>query len=109
MKKWLFILMVFFLVFLVSCQKELIDVVPPTILGVKDLTYTIGRPEPNYLNGITARDNVDGDITHLIEVDISEVDLTSPGIYAIVYLVSDLSNNQSKEEAVIIVLGSRTP
>lgn len=109
MKKWFFITLGIFIVLLVSCQKEIQDVVPPTILGVKDLTYIIGKPEPNYLAGITAKDNMDGDITYLIEVDTSEVDLTKAGIYAITYLVSDLSNNQSKEDCVIIVLATHTP
>lgn len=109
MKKLGFIILITLLFFLVACQSEPKDVVPPSIIGAKDFTYTIGKTKPDFLEDVTASDNLDGDITHLIEVDTSEVDFTSPGIYNITYTVSDLSHNTSKEEVIIIVLEAFKP
>ncbi|MDY0339339.1 MAG: DUF5011 domain-containing protein [Acholeplasmataceae bacterium] len=109
MKKMGLLILVTLMFFLVACQSEPEDVVPPSIIGAKDFTYTIGKTKPDFLEGVTANDNIDGDITYLIEADTSEVDFTSPGIYNITYTVSDLSNNTSKEEVIIIVLEAFKP
>lgn len=97
------LLVVVSLVFLIACQKEP-DIVPPHITGVKDITYFIGRNEPNYLDGVIATDHIDGDLTSRIEVDVSEVDLNTPGIYRIIYTVSDKAGNKGASEAMIIVI-----
>ncbi len=86
-----------------GCQKEK-DVVPPHISGAKDITYKIGRAEPDYLDGIKANDNIDGDLTPYIEVDLTEVDLTIPGIYRIIYKVTDKAGNTGTSSCVIIVI-----
>jgi hypothetical protein len=87
----------------VGCQKEP-DIVPPHITGAKDITYYIGSNEPNYLSGLIATDNMDGDLTELIEVDLSEVDLETPGIYRIIYTATDKAGNKGATTCVIIVI-----
>src|SRR5690554_6587687 len=75
--------------------KEIIlDETPPIINGAKDFTYTIGDDVPNYLNGVTAMDDIDG--TVLVMIDDSLVDLTKEGTYKIVFIAVDNAGNESK-------------
>ena len=94
---------------LLGCIGEEKDVVPPTIHGAKDITYYIGRPQPNYMTGVTASDHIDGDLTDMILVDDSLVDLTSPGFYDLFYRVKDLSGNETvvKISVIFIKLSTR--
>lgn len=104
MKRFILIIVcIFAATQLMACQKEP-DFVPPHLTGAKDITYYIGTAEPNYVNGLTATDNIDGDITDLIEVDLSEVDLETPGIYRIIYKATDKAGNTGTTTAVIIVI-----
>ncbi len=70
-----------------------IDDVDPVISGTRDITYTIGDSIPNYLNGVTASDQQDGDLTTLITVDDSLVDYNVQGVYSVTYRVSDAAEN----------------
>lgn len=110
MKKYIYILL-FMLIFftLLSCEKEIknVDNIPPLIII-----------EPNYLNvnitvgtkidlmlGVSGIDNIDGNITHLIEIDDRDLNINIPGTYTIYYYLADKSNNQAayktKEVTVI--------
>ncbi|MDO9629556.1 MAG: DUF5011 domain-containing protein, partial [Acholeplasmataceae bacterium] len=93
---------------LMSCtnQSEIIDVVPPNIIGTQEFTYTIGDPVPNFLNGVEAFDSIDGDLTSSIIVDDSDVNYEAAGIYNIRYTVTDLSGNKATKTVQIIVLSS---
>jgi len=107
MKKILqFMLLVLSLFLLISCQSEqpITDTVPPNIIGATDIFYTIGQTPPNYLNNITAVDNVDGVITSSIVVDDSLVDLTTPGFYDLFYEIRDQAGNLYRKKVSVIVL-----
>ncbi len=41
-------------------EVTVLDVTPPVIFGLDDLTYTIGNDEPDYSANITASDDIDG-------------------------------------------------
>lgn len=63
--------------------------------GVEDIYYTIGDDAPDYLDGISVEDIVDGDVSADITVDSSLVDLETPGTYTVTLTVSN-SNSISK-------------
>lgn len=100
----LMILLIIFASILVGCETAAKDLVPPNFSGTKDITYYIGSTVPNFLAGVGASDSVDGDITHLISIDDSNVDLTTPGIYTLTYIVSDLSGNEIRTSISVIVI-----
>ncbi len=75
------------------------DTTEPTIYGPTNITYTIDDERPNYLYGITASDDIDGDLTPYITVDDSAVDYEHAGQYPVTYNVTDSSDN---EQSVII-------
>ncbi len=105
MKKFkLMILLMVLPLLLIGCTTETKDLVPPNFSGTKDITYFIGSDEPDFLDGIGANDSVDGDLTDLITVDDSNVDLTTPGIYTLTYSVSDLSGNEVRRSISVIVI-----
>ncbi len=79
---------------IVSDESQQGDTIHPQIFGASDITYTIGDPTPNYLSGIAASDNVDGDVTSSIVIDDSAVDYTKAGTYAVIYSVSDVAGNE---------------
>jgi len=85
-----------------SITVTVVDRTAPVISGVAGLSYVLGDPAPNYLTGVTATDNVDGDLTADIVVDSSAVDLTTPGVYTVTYQVEDASGNKSPLAQAII-------
>ncbi len=78
------------------------DVTAPELsVPAEDLVIRAGE-QVDLLAGVTATDNVDGDVTSDIEV-IGNVDETAPGSYAITYLVADANGNQAMANRVVIV------
>ncbi|MFE9653221.1 LamG-like jellyroll fold domain-containing protein [Micromonospora sp. NPDC006431] len=59
------------------------------------------------LAGVTAVDNTDGDVTNRIQV-IGTADTTTPGNYALSYLVSDTNGNQAVANRVVTVTAAPT-
>lgn len=57
---------------------------------------------PDLLAGVSATDDVDGDVSANVEV-IGTVDTDAPGRYAITYVVSDANGNQNMASRVIVV------
>ena len=107
MKKLRLIIMLFMVTLvLFGCDTNTVveDVVPPSFIGTKDITYFIGSSDINYLEGVTAIDTIDGDLTSAITFNDTEVDLTTPGIYTLTYRVSDLSGNRISSSVSIIVI-----
>ncbi|MFU8793560.1 MAG: 5'-nucleotidase C-terminal domain-containing protein [Acholeplasmataceae bacterium] len=74
--------------------EETIDYAP-VIYGTKDITYNIGKQAPNYLTNVGAADYQEGIITDRITIDDSEVDLTTPGVYPVIYRVIDEQLNET--------------
>lgn len=77
---------------LVACRKDQKpDQTLPTLNGVDDVTIELGK-EFDPLEGVTAEDKVDGDLTEAIKVD-GEVDVNTEGTYVLTYTVT---NSQEK-------------
>ncbi|MDR4341804.1 immunoglobulin-like domain-containing protein, partial [Bacillus thuringiensis] len=60
------------------------------------------------LNGVSANDNVDGDITSKIEV-VGSVDTNKVGTYDITYKVKDSSNNETLKTIKVDVKQQEAP
>src|SRR5699024_11857817 len=54
------------------------------------------------LAGVTATDDVDGDVTDSIEV-VGNLDINKPGRYIIRYVVSDANGNQATTDRIVVV------
>lgn len=79
----------------VSITVTVVDLGAPTITGVHSFVFVFGDDAPNYLTGVTASDDVDGDLTSAIVVDSSAVNLAVAGVYTITYQVTDNAGNAS--------------
>ena len=86
------------------------DTEKPVISGTRDITYVIGESAtPNYSTGVTAFDNLDGNITSKITVDSSAVNLQVPGTYSVKYSVTDLSGNKQEVTITVTVKDETAP
>lgn len=80
------------------------DTTAPTIkLPVTQFTVEIGDEKPDYLKGVKATDEVDGDVTSKIKVDDTEVKYDTAGSYPVVYLVTDAADNLAKMQVTVVV------
>ena len=72
-----------------------VDVVAPmiTVLGDDPLVVPVGGPFTD--PGVTALDDVDGDLTAAVITDLTGLDLSVPGIYQVTYTVTDTAGNQA--------------
>jgi hypothetical protein len=73
------------------------ETVAPVITGMQNVSIKQGEDTFDYLAGVTASDNLDGDITSSIVVDDSAVDYSAIGIYRVYYTVSDTAGNEASE------------
>lgn len=77
------------------------DTVPP-VLTVE--TVTIYEDEtPDYRAAVKAEDEMDGDLSDLVEVDDSRVNYSKSGTYIVTYTVSDSSGNQASSNGQLVV------
>ena len=81
--------------------EDFVDDVPPMFSGVGNRTIELGNPF-NPLAGVTATDNVDGDVTDQITIE-GEVDVDTLGEYTLTYTVSDAAGNEATATRVITV------
>ena len=79
------------------------DATAPVIEGVDDITVYLDN-EPDYLDGVTASDDVDGDLTSAIVVDSSAVDVSTVGTYTATYSVKDAAGNETVETITVSVV-----
>lgn len=79
------------------------DVTAPVIEGVDDITVYLNN-EPDYLDGVSASDDVDGDLTGSIVVDSSAVDVSTVGTYTATYSVKDAAGNETIETITVSVV-----
>ena len=77
------------------------DIYAPEIHGVRDLQSYEGEPI-SYRMGITVTD--DQDLSPVLTVDSSQVDLTRVGSYTVTYHAEDSSGNRSSAIATVTVL-----
>ncbi len=81
---------------------EAVADMPPDLEGVRDF-YMIPDSRPDYLANVTAKDDVDGDLTGNITVDDSQVSLDREGVYELTYCVADGYGLVTKEQALVTV------
>lgn len=75
---------------------------PPSIDGVRNF-YVIPGSEPDYLELVTAQDDLDGNLTESIQVDDSRVRLDQEGVYRLRYLSRDGYGLETVEETHVTV------
>jgi hypothetical protein len=110
-KKIFSVIILLFLAFvLISCQdnsdtNQVLDETAPMISGVKTIYYSIGDEVPNFMQGITAFDETDGNVTSSVILDTRSVNLSIEGSYQFTYYAFDLSGNKAQQQATIVVSG----
>lgn len=77
------------------------DNTAPTILGVHNISLYLGTAV-SYRSGIEVRD--DKDSAPELEVDSSQVDLSTPGTYPLVYTARDMTGNETRMEVTVTVV-----
>lgn len=77
------------------------------LINAKDLMIVTGDT-PDYLEGVSAIDNLDGDLTENIRVDSSHVIVDQAGTYPVIYTVTDAAGNVGIRECVITVTQKKT-
>ncbi len=87
---------------------EIRDMVAPVINIPSDETaYVVGYTEAglvaHLLTAVTASDNIDGNITSSVEVNVDNVDLETPGEYVVAYSVTDSGGNETIVTRTVIV------
>ena len=75
---------------------------PPSIDGVRSF-YVIPGSAPEFLELVTARDDLDGDLTESIQLDDSGVRLDQEGVYKLRYLSRDGYGLETVEETQVVV------
>ena|GEM_PF-1388325 len=82
----------------ITIEPDTTDTTPPviTLNTTKPMVFTEGDPEPNWLEYITAADDVDGEITiTLSHVNKAQVNMNAVGTFNVVFTVSDASGNEA--------------
>ena len=78
-----------------------VDTAPPVFSGVQDTTINRGEAfDP--LEGVSATDNVDGNVTSSI-MTTGAVGVSLPGAYTVAYNVTDAARNTATAERVVTV------
>ena len=78
------------------------NAIAPTIKGIENLEIHVGESVDLY-DGVYATDDIEGDITSRLIVD-GHVDNQVPGIYEIMYTVSDKDGNTTQVVRTITVI-----
>ena len=86
------------LVFTVSIDLFLLDVIAPAITGVKDLTCEVGT-SIDALAGVSSQDETEGAVT----VSVSEYSTEKVGEYTLTYTSSDTTGNMATSTAKLTV------
>ncbi len=88
------------------------DVTAPNFSGVVSSVSVLVGSTYDPLNGVTALDIVDGDLTDAIAVEIldsnnavvDEVDTSAPAVYTVNYFVEDAAGNEATAETTVNVV-----
>ncbi|ERJ13627.1 carbohydrate binding domain-containing protein [Haloplasma contractile] len=88
---------------LAACTEETTeDTSAPELTGIEDVTFYVGQEEFDILDGVTATDDIDGDITNNIET-IGIVKSDIPGLYTVRYKIEDEAGNLTQESRIVEV------
>ncbi len=82
---------------------RVVDGIRPEIKLEGPLTQYYSVGDSYYEYGYSASDEIDGDLTQLVEVDLSELDMSKEGSYHVSYVVSDRAGNAVRERREISV------
>ncbi len=77
------------------------DVLAPVIEGTQDITVEVGG-SISYRKGVTVTDDKDENPT--LEIDNSQVDLETPGVYEVIYTATDRKGNASTATIQVTVM-----
>lgn len=80
----------------------------PKISGIRDIKIYEGD-KINYLSGVTAVDEKDGDVTSCMKVNSSNVNINVPGKYKVIYSASDKSGNIATKKSTVTILRDKAP
>lgn len=87
-----------------------VDAVAPVFSGIQTEYYLADTDSaPDYLSGVTAADEIDGDITDSIVLDALNVSYGVPGEYTITYHVADAAGNKAEKHATVTVKDTTPP
>ena len=79
------------------------------VLNINTKTFKIKKGNSlSFMDGVSASDAVDGDLTNLITTNIDEIDLNSTGVKTLKYSVSDKAGNVTTSVAYITVKPDNT-
>ncbi|MFA7075766.1 MAG: immunoglobulin-like domain-containing protein, partial [Candidatus Izemoplasmatales bacterium] len=67
------------------------------------VNYSLDGLEAALRSQVTAVDDIDGNITSLIEIDFASLDLTEAGEYDVIYSVTDAGGNESTYTRTVVV------
>ena len=88
----------------IEAKVDITDGVPPTLTVSPDPDeVALGSAPYEYMNGVTAIDDEDGDITGDIKVSGDSVDTGKAGVYKVTYAVTDSDYNTVSVDRVIVV------
>ena len=76
------------------------DNTAPTIQGVHDISLYLGSAV-SYRSGVVVSD--DKDPSPKLDIDSSQVDLSNPGTYPLVYTARDMTGNETRLEVTVTV------
>ena len=82
---------------------EVIVDTAPVISGMPEYYIAVGS-RVDYLEGVTAEDTLDGDVTDTVEVDTEDLDITVAGDYEIIYTATDDYGLMTEEPWIIHVM-----
>lgn len=89
------------------------DVTAPVLSGVPEIAKavplgaTAEQIKAELINGVTAEDDIDGNVTSKIDVDLSAADLTKTGTYKVKIFVCDSNNNKGEAEVDLMIAKAR--
>ncbi len=75
---------------------------PEILMDTNTINLHVGD-QPDWMVGVTANDEEDGNLTDAIAVDVANVDLTTPGTYKVVYQVTDSGGLTTTKEVPVTV------
>lgn len=91
----------------ILASKFYVENTQPTITA-EDKVVEVGST-PNYLEGVSAWDKENGDLTKHIEVIENKVNLSESGEYTLTYRVEDYSRFRKEKTIKVTVKGSNSP
>lgn len=85
-----------------TCTVAVVVDTPPVIKGLEDWYVATGE-DCDFLEGVTARDDVDGDLTDQLESDTSKMNFNRTGTYAIPVSVTDQYGLTTEEKITVTI------